>query len=72
MATLPTLTVSSQQAEYLLGIFGSVAAYRAWLLEQIKREVMQVELADARRVAQEHVETRRVDLEMRLEGISVD
>lgn len=71
MPDLPTLSVTQAQANYLLDHFGSVEAYKAWLLEQIKKDVMAAELLVARQDAQEYVEQKRLDLQARLDGISV-
>ena len=40
MPDLPTFTVTAAQATRLLAVFGSAAKYKAWLREQIKREVV--------------------------------
>lgn len=70
MPTLPTLTVTQAQADYLLGVFGTQQAYRDWLLRQLKGEIMRTEMESARADAQAMVEQRRVDLEAKLNGIS--
>lgn len=70
MPQLPTLTVTDAQATYLLGIFGSVEGYKAWLLEQIKGRIMDTELEVAKADAQAYVEQRRQELTAALAGIS--
>ena len=70
MPVLPTLTVTQAQADYLLGVFGTQEAYKAWLLAQIKGRVMDLELQKARDDANQYVEQRRVALEASLAGIT--
>lgn len=70
MPTLPTLTVTQPQADRLLAVFGSVDAYKAWLLTQLKAKVMEAELAKAKADAQAYVETKRAALEAEMGGIT--
>ncbi len=51
MPDLPTFTVTTAQATRLLAVFGSPAKYKAWLREQIKREVVAHESREAADVA---------------------
>lgn len=71
MATLPTLEVTTAQAQYLLGVFGSAEGYQQWLLDSIKARVMEEEMRDARDQAQALIEQRRIALEQRMAGITV-
>jgi hypothetical protein len=43
MPTLPTLTVTQVQADKIMAAFGTPAAYKAWLQEQVVQYVIQNE-----------------------------
>jgi len=62
MPDLPTFTVTSAQATRLLKVFGSPAEYKAWLREQINREVVSHESREAADVAQ--AAARQIDAEV--------
>lgn len=70
MATLPTLTVSDDQVNYLLTVFGSADGYKAWLLAQIKAKIVETEMVKARADAQAYIEQQRAAIEARLAGIT--
>ena len=70
MPQLPTLTVSQPQADRLMAVFGSVEAYKLWLLNALKGKVMESEAAKAKVDAQAYVEGRRAQLETDMTGIS--
>jgi hypothetical protein len=40
---LPTLTITAEQAERCIAAYGSVAAYKQWLREQVAGHVLAVE-----------------------------
>lgn len=69
MPTLPTLTVTQAQADRLIGVFGSVEAYKAWLLQALKLKVMESEAASARASVQIQIEAARTALESDMSGI---
>lgn len=71
MPTLPTLEVTTAQAQYLLGVFGSAEAYQQWLLDTIKARVMEEEMREAREAAQASIAARRAALEEKMAGITV-
>ncbi len=58
MPNLPTLTVTAEQADRLLAIFGDAEAYRAWLKDAIKTYVIAQERHRVFRTEQEDREAR--------------
>lgn len=56
MPNLPTLTVTAEQAERLLAVFGDVDGYRAWLKDALKTHVMTQERHRVDRMAQQQRE----------------
>lgn len=57
--TLPTLTVTDDQAQRILAAFGSEADYTRWLIEQVNGVVLTVE---ARMLDEASNEAKRVAL----------
>ena len=49
MPALPTLTITDEQAERCIAAYGSVAAYKTWLREQVSEHVLAVERTAAER-----------------------
>lgn len=67
MPTLPTVTVTQTQADRMLAAYGSVAAYKQWLVKQIKeyvvyQEALKIDQTDLAR-AQQHEADKQAQLD---------
>lgn len=67
MPTLPTVTVTQTQADRMLAAYGSVTAYKQWLVKMIKeyvvyQEALKIDQADLVR-AQQHEADKKAQLD---------
>ena len=65
MPTIPTLTVTQQQADRVLAAFGTVPAYKRWLADSI-RDYVRVHEREAL------MELKRVETDMAMAVIDSD
>lgn len=68
MPQLPTLTVTDAQAARMLAAYGTVDAYKAWLIEQIIGHVLDHEQKRMATEALEQQRTAMAALRAELEG----
>jgi hypothetical protein len=59
MPTLPTLTVTQEQADRMIAAWGSAASYSEWLKQQIIDFVLNKEAVDRQRAWMVQEEQRR-------------
>lgn len=69
MPDLPTFTVTDAQAQRLMRVFGTPAAYREWLRRQITAAVKEFEAKEQERLVREYAASLTPNTTDPMEGV---